>query len=324
MMNDEKEAETGKRKVNMSMRQRNENQNENHTPPHDSIGVNGWRKENEKIELDLLLEAIYQKYHYDFKEYSRAHIKRRFMYRMRMAKLNNLSEMQHKILYNQSFFETLLMDLSINVTEMFRDPSFYLAIRKKIIPYLKKYPFIKIWHAGCASGEEVYSMAILLKEEGLLEKTQIYATDFNALVLKRAKDGIYSINRIKEYTSNYQKAGGVNSFADYYTAQYDSVILDATLKDRIVFADHNLVTDGVFGEMNLILCRNVLIYFTKKLQNRVIKLFLDSLTSSGFLCLGSKESLQFSEYAGQFKILVTKEKIYQRKPGYGENQKREV
>lgn len=324
MMNDEIETETGKRKVNMKIRQQNENQNDNHPPPPDRLAASGWRKENEKIELDLLLEAIYQKYHYDFKEYSRAHIKRRFMYRMRLAKLKNLSEMQHKILYNQSFFETLLMDLSINVTEMFRDPSFYLAIRKKIIPNLKKYPFIKIWHAGCASGEEVYSMAILLKEEGLLEKTQIYATDFNALVLKRAKDGIYPINHIKEYTSNYQKAGGVNSFADYYTAQYDSVIVNSSLKERIVFADHNLVTDEVFGEMNVILCRNVLIYFTKKLQNRVVKLFLDSLTSAGFLCLGSKESLQFSEYTNQFKVFVAKEKIYQRKPGNREYQNKEV
>ncbi|NIM13703.1 MAG: protein-glutamate O-methyltransferase CheR [Candidatus Aminicenantes bacterium] len=308
----------------MRIRQQKENQKKNHTPPPDRILDSGWRKENEKIELDLLLEAIYQKYHYDFKEYSRAHIKRRFMYRMRIAKLKNLSEMQHKILYNQSFFETLLMDLSINVTEMFRDPSFYLALRKKIIPHLKKYPFIKIWHAGCASGEEVYSMAILLKEEGLLEKTQIYATDFNALVLKRAKDGIFPIDLIKEYTSNYQKAGGANSFADYYTAHFDSVILNSSLKDRIVFADHNLVTDGVFGEMNLIVCRNVLIYFTKKLQNRVVKLFLDSLASAGFLCLGSKESLQFSEYANQFKVFVAKEKIYQRKPGYGEHQEGKV
>jgi chemotaxis protein methyltransferase CheR len=320
MINDEKETGTGESKVNMRTRKRKEN----HMPPHDLLPVGGWRKENEKIELDLLLEAIYQKYHYDFKEYSRAHIKRRFMYRMRIANLNSLSEMQHKILYDRSFFETLLMDLSINVTEMFRDPFFYLAIRKKIIPHLKKYSFIKVWHAGCASGEEVYSMAILLKEERLLEKTQIYATDFNALVLKKAKDGIYPIDLIKEYTSNYQKSGGVNSFADYYNAHYDSVILNPSLKDRIVFADHNLVTDGVFGEMNLILCRNVLIYFTKKLQNRVVKLFLDSLAPGGFLCLGSKESLQFTEYAGQFKEFAAKEKIYQRKPGYGEHQGEKV
>ncbi len=277
--------------------------------------LNEWRKENERIELDLLLDAIYQKYNYDFKDYSRAHIKRRLLSRMRIAKLGTLSEMLHKILYERPFFETLLMDLSINVTEMFRDPSFYLTIRKKIIPSLKKNSFIKIWHAGCSSGEEVYSMAILLKEEGILSKTQIYATDFNTMALQKAKAAVYPIDLIKEYTANYQKAGGLNSFADYYTAHYNSVILDPTLKERIVFADHNLVTDGVFGEMNMVLCRNVLIYFTKKLQNRVIKLFLDSLTPAGFLCLGTKETIQFSDYSRHFTIFSEKDKIFQRKPG---------
>lgn len=269
-----------------------------------------WRKENESIELDLLLQAIYQKYHYDFKDYSRAHIKRRILYRMRMAKLEDLSQMQHKILYDRSLFETLLMDLSINVTEMFRDPQFYLALREKVIPGLKKHAFIKVWHAGCSTGEEVYSMAILLKEEGLYQKTQMYATDFNALVLRRAKDAIYPVDLIKEYTANYQKAGGIHSFADYYTAQYGSVILDPVLKERIVFADHNLVTDGVFGEMNLILCRNVLIYFTKRLQNRVVKLFRDSLAPGGYLCLGTKESLQFSDHGARFTGVAEKERIY--------------
>ncbi len=283
-----------------------------HYHPIDEHTASILRKENENIEMDLLLEAIYQKYNYDFKEYSRAHIKRRVLYRMRMANLPNISQMQHKILYERSFFETLLMDLSISVTEMFRDPSFYLAIRKKVIPQLKKYPFVKVWHAGCATGEEVYSMAILLKEEGLFPKTQIYATDFNTMALQKAKHAIYPIDMIKEYTANYQKAGGLNSFAEYYTAQYDSVTLAPSIKERIVFADHNLVTDGVFGEMSLILCRNVLIYFTRKLQNRVIKLFMDSLAPSGFLCLGSKESLQFSEYAKFFSTYEDKEKIYQR------------
>jgi chemotaxis protein methyltransferase CheR len=274
-----------------------------------------WRKENDRIEMDLLLEAIYQKYHYDFKDYSRAHLKRRLMYRMKLAKLENLSQMQHKILYDRSFFETLLLDFSINVTEMFRDPSFYLAMRQRVAPRLKRFPFIKVWHAGCSTGEEVYSMAIVLKEEGLYDKTQIYATDFNTVVLQRAKDGIYPIDLVKDFTLNYQKAGGVNSFADYYTARYNSVILSPSLKERIVFADHNLVTDGVFGEMNVILCRNVLIYFNKKLQNRVVKLFLDSLAPAGFLGLGSKESLQFSEYYSYFSTFADKDKIYQLKPG---------
>jgi chemotaxis protein methyltransferase CheR len=281
----------------------------------ESESIDNWYKENQRIEMDLLLEAIYQKYHYDFKEYSRAHLKRRMMYRMNLAKLESFSHMQHRILYDRSFFENLLLDLSINVTEMFRDPSFYLAIREKLIPYLKRYPFIKVWHAGCSTGEEVYSMAILLKESGIYDKTQIYATDFNTVVLQKAKEAIYPIDMVKEYTYNYQKAGGVNSFAEYYTAKYNSVFLEPSLKERIVFADHNLVTDGVFGEMNMIVCRNVLIYFSKKLQARVIKLFMDSLTSSGFLCLGSKESLQFSQYFSYFKPYVEKEKIYQLKPG---------
>lgn len=276
----------------------------------DDPAMCSWRKENENIEMDLLLQAIYQKYHYDFKDYSRAHIKRRILYRMRMAKLDNLSQMQHKILYDRSLFETLLMDLSINVTEMFRDPHFYQMLREKVIPLLKEQAFIKVWHAGCSTGEEVYSMAILLKEEGLYQKTQMYATDFNAMVLRRAKDAIYPVDLIKEYTANYQKAGGRGSFADYYTAQYGSVILDPSLKERIVFADHNLVTDGVFGEMNLILCRNVLIYFTKKLQTRVVKLFRDSMAHGGFLCLGTKESLQFSDHANRFTVVAEKERIY--------------
>ncbi|MGE5339888.1 MAG: CheR family methyltransferase [Candidatus Omnitrophota bacterium] len=271
------------------------------------------RKENEKIELEMVLEAIYRKYHYDFKDYSRAHIKRRLTYRMRLNNIQKLSDILHKVLYERSFFETLLMDLSINVTEMFRDPSFYLAIRKKIIPQLKIYPFIKVWHAGCATGEEVYSMAIILKEEGLYSKTQIYATDFNTVALQKARNAVYPIDLIKDYTSNYQKTGGKESFSEYYTAQYDCVILDPSLKERIVFADHNLVTDGVFGEMNLILCRNVLIYFTKKLQNRVIRLFKDSLAPSGFLCLGTKESLQFSDSSHLFESVVDKEKIYRLK-----------
>ena len=177
--------------------------------------------------------------------------------------------MLDKILNDRAFFETMLLDLSINVTEMFRDPSFYKNLRKDVIPILKTYPFVKIWHAGCATGEEVYSLAILLKEEGLYKRAQIYATDFNEVVLQKAKEGIYPIDCMKDYTVNYQKAGGRESFADYYTAKYDSAIIDKSLKNNIIFADHNLATDGVFGEMNLILCRNVLIYFNKILQNLI-------------------------------------------------------
>ncbi len=195
---------------------------------------------------------------------------------------------------------------------MFRDPSFYLALRKAVIPELKKYPFLKVWHAGCSTGEEVYSMAILLKEEGLYDHTQIYATDMNEVALKKAKDGIFDIGKLKQYTKNYQKAGGQSAFSDYYSAHYEHVVMDKSLKKNVLFSDHNLATDGVFGEMNLILCRNVLIYFNRDLQNRVLGLFHNSLCATGILCLGSKESLSFSEYSDAFEDLVKEEKIYRR------------
>lgn len=266
----------------------------------------------QNIELQLLLQAIQLRYGYDFRNYAKASIRRRVEHRLVQDRFSNISAMQHKLLYDEAFFSQLLRDFSINVTEMFRDPNFYLAIRKYVIPELKKHPFLKIWHAGCSTGEEVYSMAILLKEEGLYDKTQIYATDMNEVVLKKAKDGIYDISRLKQYTANYQKAGGLESFSDYYIAHNKHVILDKSLKKNILFSEHNLATDGVFGEMNLIMCRNVLIYFNRELQNRVFQLFFDSLTPEGFLAIGSKESLRFSENADYFKDIVTQEKIYQR------------
>lgn len=270
-------------------------------------------KENENIEIELFLQAIYMKFGYDFRNYGKAHIKRRVRHRISVSGFNNVSELIHKILYNPVFYQDVLQDLSITVTEMFRDPEFYLAVRKEVVALLKTYPFIKIWHAGCATGEEVYSMAILLKEEGLLNRSQIYATDFNHMALQKARNGIYPIDRIKEYTQNYQKSGGKASFSDYYNARYESVILNESLKENIVFADHNLVTDGVFGEMNMVVCRNVMIYFDKDLQNKVIKLFYDSLVPGGFLCLGSKESLRFAANAHKFDVTTEKEKIYRKK-----------
>ena len=269
--------------------------------------------ETENIELQLLLEAILLKYGYDFRQYSRASVKRRVLHRLGLSGLSSISEMQHRVLRDVEFFETLLRDLSINVTEMFRDPSFYKSLRVEVIPFLKTYPFVKIWHAGCSTGEEVYSMAIVLQEEGLYKRTQLYATDFNDVVLQKAKEGIYPVENVKEYTLNYQKSGGKDSFVNYYTAKHDHIILNRSLKTNIVFANHNLVTDGVFGEMNLILCRNVLIYFTKELQNRVFKLFYDSLCHHGILCLGSKESLRFSGYADRFEGIVEDEKIYRKR-----------
>lgn len=268
--------------------------------------------ENEDIEIKLLLEAIYLKHGYDFRNYSDAHMKRRILHRMVMSNIKNIAQMQHRILYDNKFFDQILSDFSINVTEMFRDPTFFKSFREKIVPILKTYPFIRIWHAGCSTGEEVYSMAILLKEEGLYDRVQIYATDFNKVVLQRAKDGIYPISTIKENTYNYQQAGGKACFSDYYTAMYDSVIFDQALRKKITFAEHNLVTDSTFAEMHVIICRNVMIYFDKKLQNRVIKLFSDSLGNGCFLCLGLKESIKFSNYSDSFKTISEEQKIYQK------------
>jgi len=271
------------------------------------------KKDNEEIEIELLLEGINMKYGYDFKDYSRSYMKRRIQNRLSLDGLSNVSEMLHKMLYDKEFFNVVITDFSINVTEMFRDPSFYKAFRENVIPILKTYPFIRIWHAGCSTGEEVYSMAILLKEEGLYDRVQIYATDFNKVVLKKAKEGIYHIDDIKEYTYNYQKSGGRSSFSDYYVAQYDSVIFDSSLKKKITFAEHNLVTDGIFGEMHVIICRNVLIYFNNEMQNNVIKLFSDSLSNSCFLCLGSKENIKFTTSEENFEEVVNSEKIYRKK-----------
>jgi len=269
--------------------------------------------ENQSLEIDLILEAIYRKYGYDFRNYTNAHIKRRLEHRLKLSGLDGYMTMLHRIIYDEPFFNELLLDLSINVTEMFRDPLFYRSIRETVIPYLQTYPFIKVWHAGCSAGQEVYSMGIILEEEGMADKSQVYATDFNELILARASEGIYPVDLIKRYTRNYQKAGGKRSFGDYYTANYDSALISPSLKERILFTYHNLVTDGVFGEMNIIFCRNVLIYFNQELQNRVLKLFYDSLIPGGFLCLGSKESLRFTACSDLFEPVALNERIYRKK-----------
>lgn len=267
----------------------------------------------ENIELELLLQAVFLQYGYDFRDYSRAHVKRRVKHRVVQEGLKSISELQNNILHDRNTFERLVRSLSINVTEMFRNPDFYKSVREKVIPVLKTYPYLKIWHAGCATGEEVYSFAIMLKEEGLLKRTQIYATDFNPDVIKQAQKGIFPIRNIKEYTSNYQKAGGKESFSDYYHANNELVIFDKNLRKDIVFADHNLVTDGVFAEVNMIICRNVLIYFNRNLQNEVLKLLHNSLITGGFLALGTKESLMFSDEEKKYKTLDTKQKIFKKK-----------
>jgi chemotaxis protein methyltransferase CheR len=274
--------------------------------------------ENEKIEMDCLLEAIFRKYGYDFRSYSRSHVLRRLRRRVEIDGLLSFSELQHRVLYDESCLQRVLQDLSINVTEMFRDPAFYQVIRAEVIPVLRTYPFVRIWHAGCASGEEVYSMAILLKEGGLESRCRLYATDFNEATIEKAKDGIYSLADIRSYTANYQKSGGTGVFSDYYTASYDSAIMNRELKKDIVFAHHNLVTDGEFGEMHLIICRNVLIYFNRDLQKRVVSLFSRSLARGGFLWIGSKESLRYDDPEEAFEPVVENARLYRKRYGTDE------
>jgi len=281
-------------------------------------GIDSLNTDNEvrrKAELNIqgLLEAIYQTYGYDFRNYSEAHIKRRVMNRMAMSGIKDITELQTKVLNDEAFASILLQDLSINVTEMFRDPGFYRSLREKVIPILKTYPFIKIWHAGCSTGEEAYSMAIVLQEEGLADRTTIYATDFNQHVLNHGKEGIFSNRLMKEYTANYQLSGGKESFSEYYTSDDNNVIMNHSLKNNIVWANHNLVTDSVFAEVNLILCRNVLIYFDRKLQNHVQTLFHNSLMNGGVLCLGSKESLRFTDFHDAYSVLDEKQRIFKKK-----------
>jgi len=270
------------------------------------------KEEIEDIEVGLFLDAVYRRYGHDFRHYSRASIKRRIKNLAAGTNHGSISEMIGRLLYDESFFSMIVHGLSITVSEMFRDPEFYKTLRKLVIPYLKTYPFVKIWHAGCASGEEAYSLAIVLKEEGFYDRSTIFATDFNDVALSNAGDGIYPVDKMRDYTANYQQSGGTASFAQYYHAGYEAAILEPSLKKNITFANHNLVTDGVFSEMHLIVCRNVLIYFDRTLQNRVLRLFSDSLIHGGILALGSKESLQFSEMALHFKPLSERWKIFQK------------
>ncbi len=270
------------------------------------------KSKRENIEVDIFLEAIFQKYGYDFRNYAKASIKRRIQNLQKKFDIKKISDIIPRMLQDRFFSNSILTEFSITVTEMFRDPDFYKSVRENIVPYLDTYPFIKIWHAGCATGEEAYSLAIILKEEKLYHKTTIFATDFNNIALGKAKKGIYSLDEVKQFTQSYQNAGGKRSFSDYYHAKYNSAIIDNSLKANITFANHNLVTDGDFGEMHLIFCRNVLIYFNKVLQDRVLNLFDSSLISKGFLAIGSKESLNFSSIEKKFKVIDRKNKIYRK------------
>lgn len=267
---------------------------------------------NTDIEIRLLIEAIYLKYSYDFRDYSGASVKRRVSHALRQFDCATVSALQERVIHDPQAFMQLLQFLTIPVSEMFRDPSHFLAIRQEVVPLLRTYPSIKIWIAGCSTGEEVYSMAILLREEGLLDRTIIYATDINPSSLDKARQGIFSMENVRAYTDNYQKAGGQCAFSDYYTSAYDYAIFDKTLRENVTFADHSLATDSVFSETQLVSCRNVLIYFNKKLQDRAFGLFHESLCHRGFLVLGSKETLDFSGYSGQFEPLVKPERIYRK------------
>lgn len=266
----------------------------------------------EKIEISLLLEGINRRYGFDFRSYAYSSLRRRIWKRITAENLPNVTALAERVLHDPMMMEKFLNDLSINVTAMFRDPSFYVAFREIVVPMLRTYPFIRIWHAGCATGEEAYSMAILLHEEGLLERSRIYATDINELVLQKAKQGIFPIARMQEYTENYIQAGGKRSFSEYYTSKYDGALFLPSLKQNIVFSQHNLVTDRSFSEFNVILCRNVLIYFDRSLQDRVQALFYESLVTFGVLCLGSKETLKFSKVEDNYEQLSSRDKIYRK------------
>lgn len=268
--------------------------------------------ELEKIEIELLLEAVYRHYGFDFRSYAFASLRRRIWKRVQAERLKTITALQDKILHDPVAMERFLLNLSINVTSMFRDPSFYKTFRTEVVPLLRTYPFIRVWHAGCSTGEEVYSMAILFMEEGIYDRVRMYATDINDTVLQQARDGIFPLEKMQEYTQNYLRAGGTRSFSEYYTAAYDGALFSPALRERVVFAQHNLVDDRSFAEFNVILCRNVMIYFDRALQNRVHNLFYESLPTYGILALGSKESLRFSAYEDRYEELNSREKIYRK------------
>lgn len=266
----------------------------------------------ERLEMKLLLEGIYHWYGYDYRNYAYNTIKRRVWHRIHGEKLSTISGLLEKVLHDSDCLKRLVADFSINVTEMFRDPIFFLNFREHVIPLLRTYPSIRIWHAGCSTGEEVYSMAILLSEEGLYDKTKIYATDINSDVLKVAKAGVFSLENMRKYTNNYMMAGGKKAFSDYYTVKNDGVKFHPKLTRNIIFAQHNLATDQSFNEFHVILCRNVLIYFNKTLQKQVHHLFYESLGMFGVLGLGDKETIGYTDMADCFEEVIVGQKLYKK------------
>lgn len=266
----------------------------------------------EGIEVALLLEGIHRRYGFDFRGYALGSLKRRLWRRVHAERLNSLSALQDRVLHDPEAMERLLFDLSINVTSMFRDPTFFQAFREQVVPLLRTYPFMRIWNAGCSSGEETYSLAILLREEGLDDRARIYATDIDARVLDRAREGRFPLERMRDFTENYIRAGGTESFSSYYETDGDSARFDPSLTAQIVFAQHNLVSDAPFNAFNVIVCRNVMIYFGKSLQDRVHELFYDSLETFGVLALGHKESIRFTRNEGCYDELDAQEKLYRK------------
>jgi chemotaxis protein methyltransferase CheR len=268
--------------------------------------------ELEQLEIDLLLEAVYRRYGFDFRQYAQASLKRRLWRRAYAEHVASISELQAKLLHEPQSMERLLLDLSINVTSMFRDPSFYRAFRERVVPALRTYPFTRIWCAGCSTGEEVYSLAILLQEEGLYERTRIYATDINENVLQTAREGVFPLAKMQQYTQNYLSGGGTLDFSQYYVAAYDHAQFSKSLTENVVFAQHNLAMDRGFNQFNVILCRNVMIYFDRALQNRVHELFHSSLEMFGILALGHKESLSFTPFADSYEEIDAAERIFRK------------
>ncbi len=265
------------------------------------------------IELQLLIDAIYLKYHYDFRGYASASIKRRLKVAMSRMNCRSLSQLQDRIMHEPAVFPALLDYLTVQVSEMFRDPAYFKSLREIVLPVLRTYPSLRMWVAGCSTGEEVYSLAILLREEGLLERTLIYATDINAGALQKAEAGVYAVDRIAGFTDNHRKSGARTSLSDYYTAAYGRAVFDKSLKRHMVFSDHSLATDSVFAEMHLVSCRNVLIYFDRALQDRALGLFSEALCRKGYLGLGAKESLRFSSHSNEFADVVREDRVYQKK-----------
>ena len=269
-------------------------------------------QDNIDIELRMLVEAVYLKYNYDFRDYTGASQKRRVLVALREMECDTVSELQAKVLHQPEAFSQLLQYLTIPVSEMFRDPEYFAAIRSQVVPHLRTYPSLKIWVAGCSTGEEVYSLAILLHEEGLLDRTMIYATDINPVSLDAARRGVFPLDRMRLFTENYQKSGGKRAFSDYYTAAYGGALFERMLIENVTFADHSLATDSVFSETHFVSCRNVMIYCNRRLQNRVLGLFHESLCHRGFLGLGSKESIDFSSYAQRFEPLARRERLFRK------------